>query len=79
MINNKASQARYNRIYHQLKAGERPSNKDLVFYNTFKTALKRSVKRKVDLDLGVEPPKSQVFKNKKKYNRTKKHKAEHKT
>ena len=29
---------------------------------------KSSVKRKVDLDLGVKPPKSKIHKNKKKYN-----------
>ena len=35
---------------------------------------KRSVRRKVDIDLGVEPPKSTVFTNKKVYSRKKKHK-----
>mgnify|MGYP003155653686 FL=1 len=34
----------------------------------------RKIRRQVDLDLGVTPPKSYVFKNKKKYNRKKKHK-----
>ena len=34
----------------------------------------RKVKRQVDLDLGITPPKSSVFVNKKKYNRKKKHK-----
>ena len=35
---------------------------------------KSKVRREVDLELGVKPPKSTVFKNKKKYNRKKKHK-----
>ena len=35
---------------------------------------KSSVKRKVDLDLGIKPPKSKIHKNKKKYNRKTKHK-----
>ena len=37
---------------------------------------KRGIRRKVDLDDGVVPPKSAVFKNKKKYNRKLKHKNE---
>ena len=37
---------------------------------------KRGIKRKVDLEVGIVPPKSAVFKNKKKYNRKKKHKDE---
>ena len=35
---------------------------------------KSKVRRDVDIELGVKPPKSTVFKNKKKYNRKKKHK-----
>jgi hypothetical protein len=34
----------------------------------------RSIRRQVDIDLGVKPPHSSVFKNKKKYNRKLKHK-----
>lgn len=37
---------------------------------------KRGIKRKVDLEVGIVPPKSAVFKNKKKYNRKNKHKNE---
>ena len=37
---------------------------------------KSKIRRKVDLDLGITPPKSSVFVNKKKYNRKKKHKNE---
>ena len=37
---------------------------------------KRGIKRKVDLVVGIVPPKSAVFKNKKKYNRKNKHKNE---
>ena len=37
---------------------------------------KRGIKRKVDLEVGIVPPKSAVFKNKKKYNRKTKHKDE---
>ena len=37
---------------------------------------KRGIKRKVDLDVGIVPPKSAAYKNKKKYNRKKKHKDE---
>ena len=35
---------------------------------------KSKIRRGVDLELGVKPPKSTIFKNKKKYNRKKKHK-----
>ena len=35
---------------------------------------KRKIKRNVDLELGVHPPKSKIHKNKKKYNRKLKHK-----
>ena len=35
---------------------------------------KSKIRRKVDLEMGVKPPKSSVFVNKKKYNRKKKHK-----
>ena len=34
----------------------------------------RGVRRQVDLDLGVQPPKTKIHKNKKKYNRKFKHK-----
>ena len=37
---------------------------------------KSKIRRQVDLDLGVTPPKSSVFSNKKKYNRKKKHKKD---
>jgi hypothetical protein len=30
---------------------------------------KSSVRRKVDIDLGIKPPKSKIHKNKKKYNK----------
>ena len=39
---------------------------------------KSKIRREVDLEMGVTPPKSSVFKNKKKYNRKKKHKNEEK-
>ena len=35
---------------------------------------KSKIRREVDLEMGVNPPKSSVFANKKKYNRKKKHK-----
>ena len=34
---------------------------------------KRGIARKVDLEAGIVPPKSAVFKDKSKYNRKKKH------
>jgi hypothetical protein len=37
---------------------------------------KSKIRREVDLEMGVNPPKSTVFVNKKKYNRKKKHKNE---
>ena len=37
---------------------------------------KRGIRRKVDLEGGIVPPKSAVFINKKKYNRKNKHKNE---
>ena len=37
---------------------------------------KSKIRREVDLEMGVTPPKSSVFVNKKKYNRKKKHKDE---
>ena len=37
---------------------------------------KRGIRRKVDLEGGIVPPKSAVFTNKKKYNRKNKHKDE---
>ena len=37
---------------------------------------KRGIARKVDLEVGIVPPKSAAYKNKKKYNRKKKHKDE---
>ena len=35
---------------------------------------KRKIRRQIDLELGIQPPKSKIHKNRKKYNRTKKHK-----
>ena len=35
---------------------------------------KSKIRREVDLEIGVNPPKSTIFVNKKKYNRKKKHK-----
>jgi hypothetical protein len=35
---------------------------------------KSKIRRELDLEMGVKPPKSAVFVNKKKYNRKKKHK-----
>jgi hypothetical protein len=35
---------------------------------------KRGIRRQVDLDLGITPPKNSIHKNKKKYNRKVKHK-----
>ena len=35
---------------------------------------KGKIRREVDLEMGVNPPKSAIFVNKKKYNRKKKHK-----
>ena len=40
---------------------------------------KRGIRRKVDLEGGIVPPKSAVFTNKKKYNRKNKHKNEEET
>tara|TARA_R100000008_G_C3456979_1_gene102223 strand:+ start:193 stop:342 length:150 start_codon:yes stop_codon:yes gene_type:complete len=37
---------------------------------------KSKIRREVDLEMGVKPPKSAIFVNKKKYNRKKKHKNE---
>ena len=37
---------------------------------------KSKIRRELDLEMGVKPPKSSVFVNKKKYNRKKKHKNE---
>ena len=37
---------------------------------------KSKTRREVDLELGVSPPKTTVFKNKKKYNRKEKHKKD---
>jgi len=37
---------------------------------------KSKTRREVDLELGVGPPKTTVFKNKKKYNRKEKHKKD---
>ena len=37
---------------------------------------KSKIRREVDLEMGVNQPKSAVFLNKKKYNRKKKHKNE---
>ena len=44
--------------------------------NKLTSEQKSKIRRQVDLDLGVTPPKSSVFANKKKYNRKKKHKNE---
>jgi hypothetical protein len=38
------------------------------------TKHKSKIRREVDLELNISPPKSAVFVNKKKYNRKKKHK-----
>ena len=35
---------------------------------------KSKIRRELDLEMGVKPPKSAIFKNKKKYNRKEKHK-----
>ena len=35
---------------------------------------KSKIRRELDLEMGVKPPRSAVFVNKKKYNRKKKHK-----
>ena len=40
---------------------------------------KRGIRRKVDLEGGIVPPKSAVFTNKKKYNRKNKQKNEEET
>ena len=37
---------------------------------------KSKIRRELDLEMGVKPPKSAVFINKKKYNRKKKHKKD---
>ena len=37
---------------------------------------KRGVKRKVDIELDISPPLSTIHRNKKKYNRNKKHKKD---
>ena len=34
---------------------------------------KRAIRRNVDLELGIKPPKSSIYTNKKKYNRKEKH------
>tara|TARA_R100000458_G_scaffold7838_1_gene6213 strand:+ start:171 stop:320 length:150 start_codon:yes stop_codon:yes gene_type:complete len=39
---------------------------------------KSKIRREVDLEMGVKPPKSAIFVNKKKYDRKKKHKNEEK-
>ena len=46
--------------------------------NKLTSEQKSKIRREVDLEMGVTPPKSSVFKNKKKYNRKKKHKNEEK-
>jgi hypothetical protein len=46
----------------------------VVTSNKLNKKQKRSIRREVDLELGVKPPHSSVFKNKKKYNRKTKHK-----
>lgn len=37
---------------------------------------KRGIRRQVDIDLGVTPPKTNIHKNKKKYSRNIKHKKD---
>ena len=37
---------------------------------------KSKIRREVDLELGVNPPKTTLFKNKKKYDRKEKHKKD---
>ena len=39
-----------------------------------KIKIDRGIRRQVDLDLSVQPPKTKIHKNKKKYNRKFKHK-----
>ena len=39
-----------------------------------KIKIDRGIRRQVDLDLGVQPPKTKIHKNKKNYNRKFKHK-----
>ena len=39
-----------------------------------KIKIDRGIRRQVDIDLGITPPKTKVHKNKKKYNRKDKHK-----
>ena len=39
-----------------------------------KIKIDRGIRRQVDLDLGVTPPKTKIHKNKKKYSRKDKHK-----
>tara|TARA_Y100000592_G_scaffold72739_1_gene113139 strand:+ start:525 stop:668 length:144 start_codon:yes stop_codon:yes gene_type:complete len=39
-----------------------------------KIKIDRAIRRQVDIDLGITPPKTKVHKNKKKYNRKDKHK-----
>ena len=44
--------------------------------NKLTSEQKSKIRRQVDLDLGITQPKSSAFKNKKKYNRKKKHKKD---
>ena len=37
---------------------------------------KSKIRREVDLELGINPPKTTIFKNKKKYDRKEKHKKD---
>ena len=37
---------------------------------------KRKISRELDLELGIQPPKSKIYKNKKLYNRKTKHKKD---
>ena len=39
-----------------------------------KIKIDRGIRRQVDIDLGITPPKTKIHKNKKKYNRKHKHK-----
>jgi hypothetical protein len=42
-----------------------------------KIKIDRGIRRQVDLDLGFEPPKSKIHKNKTKYNRKNKYKEDY--
>ena len=44
--------------------------------NKLSNKYKSKIRREVDLEMGVNPPKTTIFKNKKKYNRKEKHKKD---